>query len=198
MCIFFRQVILQITSVLSNLCQWHKNANEENFHWESHIEKIMCHIICIRYFYVKYACCKIASLQHRNSITCVSSGLRGFTMSRRRRNMRIWGRSKCGEGENLGIPCDCNSNNNSLPPQRPLALFSWLRILYVSSPKPDHCKFRRNRDCELLGSYDVMRYDLTASHIFAAFNLLPSALMAVIKGMLFSTLLLHIILLQQQ
>lgn len=57
------------------------------------------------------------------------------------------------------------------------------------SSKPDHCKFRRNRDCDLLGSCDVMRYDLTASHFFATFNLLPSVLMAVIKCTLFSTLL---------
>lgn len=189
---------LQITSGLSSLYQWHKNANEENFHWDSRIEKIICHIICVRYFYVKYVCCKIAPLQHRNSITCVPNSPRGLTISWRRRNVRIWGRSECGEGENLGIPRDCDSNNNSLPPQRPLALFSWLRILHVSPPKPDHCKFRRNRDCESLESYDVMRYDLTASYIFAAFNLLPRALMAVIKDTLFSTLLLHIILLQQQ
>jgi len=78
--------------------------------------------------------------------------------------------AECEKGENLGIPRDCNSNNNSPLPRVLLPCFRDSGFC-VSLSKPDHYKFRRNRDCESLGSCDVMHYDLTASHLFMAFNL---------------------------
>jgi len=129
----------------------------------SRIEKIICHIICTRYFYMKYVYllqnCIVTTSKFDHLHAEWPTGTHDVMEKK-----RTQGRNKRGEGENLGIP--------AIATRIIILSFHETSCLIFVTPDSvspsDHCKFSCNRDCESLGSCDV--YDLTAFHLSCSFQ----------------------------